>query len=40
MAQLLRISQVTVRRHVSTLLRKLDVADRAGAVELVRRSAQ
>lgn len=39
MAQRLGISQVTVRRHVSTLLRKLGVTDRAGAVMVLRRSA-
>jgi DNA-binding CsgD family transcriptional regulator len=32
----LAISQVTVRRHVSSLLRKLGAADRAGAVALLR----
>jgi DNA-binding NarL/FixJ family response regulator len=35
-AQRLAISQVTVRRHVSSLLGKLGVADRAGAVALLR----
>jgi DNA-binding NarL/FixJ family response regulator len=35
-AQRLAISQVTVRRHVSSLLRKLGAADRAGAVALLR----
>ena len=37
-AQRLRISQVTVRRHVSALLAKLNVADRVGAANLLRRS--
>jgi DNA-binding NarL/FixJ family response regulator len=36
MAQLLHISQVTVRRHVSTLLGKLGVTDRDSAAQLVR----
>ena len=35
MARRLRISEVTVRRHVSTLVAKLGVRDRAGAAELV-----
>ena len=38
MSQRLRISQVTVRRHVSTLLGKLGVGDRESAAELIRRS--
>ena len=38
MAQRLHISQVTVRRHVSTLLGKLKVADRASAAKLLQRS--
>jgi len=36
MADTLRISQVTVRRHVSMLLHKLEVPDRRAAVELLR----
>jgi two-component system response regulator DesR len=40
MAGRLRISEVTVRRHVSTLLAKLALPDRAGAADLVRRSAK
>jgi DNA-binding NarL/FixJ family response regulator len=39
MANRLGISEVTVRRHVSSLLGKLGVDDRAGAAELLRRSA-
>jgi DNA-binding NarL/FixJ family response regulator len=39
MAGRLRISQVTVRRHVSALLAKLDVPDRKSAADLLRRSA-
>ena len=38
MADQLNISQVTVRRHISTLLGKLGVADRDAAREWVRRS--
>jgi DNA-binding NarL/FixJ family response regulator len=37
-AQRLRISQVTVRRHVSALLAKLGARDRTAALELIRRS--
>ena len=37
-AQRLRISQVTARRHISTLLAKLGVHDRASAAQLVSRS--
>jgi DNA-binding NarL/FixJ family response regulator len=36
MARRLRISEVTIRRHVSTLVAKLGVPDRAAAAELVR----
>ena len=36
MAQRLRISEVTVRRHVSKVVAKLGVADRAAAAELMR----
>jgi DNA-binding NarL/FixJ family response regulator len=39
MARRLRISQVTVRRHISALLAKLGVTDRSGAIDLLRRSA-
>jgi len=35
MARRLGISQITVRRHVSTLVTKLGVSDRAAAVELL-----
>jgi DNA-binding NarL/FixJ family response regulator len=37
-AQRLGIAEVTVRRHVSAVLGKLSVADRAGAIEVLRRS--
>jgi DNA-binding NarL/FixJ family response regulator len=37
-AQRLRVSQVTVRRHISTLVAKLGVGDRAGAARLASRS--
>ncbi len=40
MAQRLGISEVTVRRHVSSVLEKLGVADRAGAARVLRRSAE
>jgi DNA-binding NarL/FixJ family response regulator len=40
MADVLGISQVTVRRHVSTLLGKLGVADRNAARQWVRRSGR
>jgi DNA-binding CsgD family transcriptional regulator len=36
MAQCLGISQVTVRRHISSVLGKLEVPSRAAAVELLR----
>jgi DNA-binding NarL/FixJ family response regulator len=38
-ARQLRISAVTVRRHVSSICAKLGVPDRAGAVALMKRSA-
>jgi DNA-binding NarL/FixJ family response regulator len=38
MAQNLGISEVTVRRHVSSVLAKLGVSDRAAAVEALRAS--
>src|SRR5919197_2111214 len=38
-AQRLRISAVTVRRHVSSICAKLGVPDRAGAVALMKRAA-
>jgi DNA-binding NarL/FixJ family response regulator len=37
-ARRLRISQVTARRHISTLVAKLGADDRASAAELMRRS--
>ncbi len=40
MAQRLRISQVTARRHISTLLAKLGLADRESAAGLIRRSPE
>ena len=40
MAQRLRISDVTVRRHVSTLLAKLGVADRQSAAAIIERSSK
>jgi len=40
MAAVLGIATVTVRRHVSTLLRKLGAPDRAVAVELLARSGR
>jgi DNA-binding NarL/FixJ family response regulator len=39
-AERLRISQVTTRRHISTLLAKLGVDDRASAARLVARSPE
>ena len=36
-AQRLGISEVTVRRHISSAVRKLGVADRAGAVDVLQR---
>jgi DNA-binding NarL/FixJ family response regulator len=36
MAERLGIADVTVRRHVSTMLAKLEVADRAAAVQMLR----
>jgi DNA-binding NarL/FixJ family response regulator len=38
MAHRLRISAVTVRRHISSILRKLRLPDRASAVALLKRS--
>jgi len=38
MAQHLRISEVTVRRHVSAIVRKLGVADRRTAIALLQRT--
>jgi len=39
-AERLRISQVTARRHISTLLAKLGVKDRASAARLIARSPE
>jgi DNA-binding NarL/FixJ family response regulator len=39
MAQRLGISEVTVRRHVSSVVGKLGVSDRAGAAGVLHRSA-
>ena len=39
MAQRLGISEVTVRRHVSSVVAKLGVSDRAGAAGVLHRSA-
>jgi RNA polymerase sigma factor (sigma-70 family) len=39
-AQRLDISEVTVRRHVSTTLRKLQVKDRAEALQLLERASR
>jgi DNA-binding NarL/FixJ family response regulator len=36
-AERLGISEVTVRRHMSSVMSKLDVSSRAGAVQLVQR---
>jgi DNA-binding NarL/FixJ family response regulator len=40
MARRLRISQVTVRRHLSSVLAKLDLPDRASAAALVDRRSR
>ena len=34
MADLLQISPVTVRRHISAILKKLEVPDRQAAIDL------
>jgi DNA-binding NarL/FixJ family response regulator len=36
MAERLRISAVTVRRHLSSILRKLHAPDRAAALRIIR----
>jgi DNA-binding NarL/FixJ family response regulator len=40
MASRLRISEVTVRRHISTVVSKLGVADRAAAAELMKKRSR
>ena len=40
MSRRLGISEVTARRHISSVMAKLGVSDRAGAAELLRRSSR